>query len=102
MITTGVIILTQSYIFKIFEQLSSLRHIMRGTNKTIGESIEMIEILDEAHEIQDHTDKNLEVHSGKIEFNTVRFNYIDGRNIFNNLTLRIKPGEKVAIVGQSG
>lgn len=62
----------------------------------------MIEILDEAHEIQDHTDKNLELHSGKIEFNTVRFNYIDGRNIFNDLTLRIKPGEKVAIVGQSG
>jgi ABC-type multidrug transport system fused ATPase/permease subunit len=62
----------------------------------------MIEILDEPHEIKDHTDKRMQVHSGKIEFQNVTFNYSDGEDIFRGLELRIKPGEKVAIVGQSG
>lgn len=62
----------------------------------------MLEILDEPHEIIDHSDKELHVDAGKVEFNNVQFTYVDGKAIFNDLTVRIKPGEKVAIVGQSG
>ena len=62
----------------------------------------MLEILDAPHEIIDHSDIPLQVASGRVEFINVQFTYVDGKAIFNGLDLRIKPGEKVAIVGKSG
>jgi len=101
-ISAGVIILIQVYIFKVFEQLFNIRQILKQLNRAIGESAEMLEILDESHEILDHSDIALHVDAGKIEFKNVTFGYADGNTIFNGLDLRIKPGEKVAVVGQSG
>lgn len=92
----------QAYIMKVFEHLYSIRSILKQLNRAIGESAEMLEILDEPHEIVDHTDRQLTVDAGKVEFSDIRFAYADGKNIFNGLSLHIKPGEKVAIVGQSG
>jgi len=62
----------------------------------------MLEIMDTPHEIIDHSDAQLQVASGRVEFINVQFTYVDGKAIFNGLDLRIKPGEKVAIVGKSG
>jgi len=101
-ISAGVIILIQVYIFKIFEQLFNVRNTLKSVNKAIGESAEMLEILDAPHEIIDHSNTVLHVEVGKVEFANVLFAYDDGKPIFNDLDLRIKPGEKVAIVGQSG
>jgi len=70
-------------------------------NRAIGESAEMLEILDAPHEIVDHTNAKLHVSAGRVEFTNIQFGYVDGKPIFNGLNLGIKPGEKVAIVGQS-
>lgn len=101
-ISAGTIILIQVYIFKVFDQLFNIRNVLKQLNRAIGESAEMLEILDEPHEIVDHSDELLDVSAGKVEFDNVQFQYIDGKHIFNGLDFRIKPGEKVAIVGQSG
>jgi len=100
-ISAGVIILIQVFIFKVFEQLFNVRNIFKQINRAIGESAEMLEILDQPHEIIDHANKLLQVSAGKVEFSHVQFTYVDGKAIFNGLDLRIKPGEKVAVVGQS-
>ena len=50
--------------------------------------------------------KNLIVTNGKIEFETLHFNYgkpvVEGREIISGMNLTIKPGEKVGLVGRSG
>ncbi len=46
--------------------------------------------------------KPLQVHAGKIEFDHVMFHYGKRSGVFDDLSLTIKPGEKVGIVGRSG
>ena len=46
--------------------------------------------------------KPMKVSRGAIEFNNVSFSYGKKREIIENFDLKIKPGEKVALVGHSG
>jgi ABC-type multidrug transport system fused ATPase/permease subunit len=62
---------------KITNQLSNVRHILKSMSRALGESTEMLEILETPHEIVDLTDKKLKISSGKIAFENVCFNYED-------------------------
>ena len=101
LIQASVVILVQMYLVKITNELSNIRYILKALSRTLWESKEMLEILNTPHEIQDHTDKKLKIWHGKIDFENVTFNYIDGKNVFDWLNLSIKPWEKVAIVWAS-
>lgn len=63
-----------------------------------------LEIMDADIEIFDEPEaKPLENPKGEIIFDEVEFEYPDDHNqVFQNLNLKISPGEKVAIVGPSG
>lgn len=63
-----------------------------------------LQIMDSDIEIFDEPDaKTMENPKGEIIFENVEFEYPDDHNqVFHNLNLSIKPGEKVAIVGPSG
>ena len=54
------------------------------------------------HEITDapHA-KALKISGGEIEFKDIKFGY-DNKKVFNKLSLKIKAGEKIGIVGASG
>ena len=101
LIQAWVVILIQLYVMKITNQLSNVRHILKSMSRALGESTEMLEILETPHEIVDLTDKKLKISSGKIAFENVCFNYEDWKQVFDWLDLVIKPWEKVAIVWAS-
>ena len=63
-----------------------------------------LQIMDSDIEIFDEPDaKPMQNPKGEIVFENVEFEYPDDHNqVFHNLNLSIKPGEKVAIVGPSG
>lgn len=62
-----------------------------------------VEEIDKVPSIQDSdTAVELTDVTGNIEYNNVSFSYSDGTQVFDNLSLAIKPGETVAFVGPSG
>ncbi len=63
-----------------------------------------LQIMDSEIEIFDEPDaKPMTAPKGNIVFENVEFEYPDDHNqVFHNLNLEIKPGEKIAIVGPSG
>jgi ATP-binding cassette, subfamily B, multidrug efflux pump len=53
--------------------------------------------------VEDKPDaKELVVNKGEIVFDHVRFHYGKKKGVIEDLTLRIRPGEKVGVVGRSG
>lgn len=75
--------------------------------ENIGTVQDGINTLSNPVEVQDKPDaRPMVVNGGSIEFRQVDFGYAGPENatigVFNNLNIKIKPGEKVGLVGRSG
>lgn len=46
--------------------------------------------------------KSLRVKTGKVEYKTVSFAYEKGQNVLRDISFTIEPGQKLALVGESG
>lgn len=102
-IQPGDITLYQSYFSTIVSQVSSLMSLI----PTIAKGIESVNSIGEVllEEDIEHNDgkKELEEVSGDFEFNNVKFRYKNtSKNVLNNLNLKVKKGETIALVGESG
>jgi len=71
--------------------------------ENIGSSVDGMRTLSKPIDIVDKPDASeLTLVNGEIEFDAIQFNYDVEKPVLNKLSLHIKPGEKVGIVGRSG
>jgi ABC-type multidrug transport system fused ATPase/permease subunit len=59
-------------------------------------------LIDNTPVVVQKDDKKLDKIRGEIEFKNLTFHYDEGKNVFENFSLIISPGESVAIVGHTG
>ena len=94
-----------SYTSTIASQLFTFsNNALRNFNRSFGDASDMLEILATKPEVEDPPQpEKVRINRGNIVFDDVVFRH-DGADdaIFNKLQLRIKPGEKVGLVGHSG
>lgn len=102
-LSIGDFALIQFYLLELFRQLWDFGRNIRRLYELIADAEEMTEVLNLPIEIQNKKGaKDLEIRHGQVEFKNISFNYTDEQNIIRNLSLKIKPGEKVALIGPSG
>lgn len=102
-ITVGDFVLIQVYILGLMNRVWDIGHTMRRLNDSFADASEMVDILETPHAVSDTVGAvPLTVSKGLIEFKEVVFNFNETRTVLDNLSLRIEPGEKVALVGPSG
>jgi ATP-binding cassette subfamily B multidrug efflux pump len=71
--------------------------------ENIGTVQDGINTLTRPMEVTDQPDaRKLVFRSGEIRFENVRFSYGKGKPVINDLSLTLKPGEKIGLVGLSG
>lgn len=71
--------------------------------KEVGVSKAALSLLSVPQEITDHTDAiRLSVNQGAISLEKITFHYQANAHMFNQLSINIKGGEKVGLVGLSG
>lgn len=101
--TIGTFVLIQAYIIGLGDRLWGFARVIRIIYESYAEGKEMVDILLTPHEIKDlpHA-KTLSVEQGEIEFKDLVFNYNETRSVLNTLNVRIKPQEKMALIGPSG
>lgn len=77
-------------------QYTQLQRAMAG-----GERV--IEVLDTKPDFEDDPNPvDVEEIEGRVDFNHVGFNYVEDVPILNDIDLHVKPGETIALVGQTG
>ena len=79
----------------ILGNISTLNTLLGSLQAAMAPFVVNHEIVDAPHA------KALKIGGGAIEFKNVKFGY-DNKKVFNKLSLKIKAGEKVGIVGASG
>ena len=104
-ISFGVIVAFMIYVRMFTNPLSQIAQAMGSLQSTAAASERVFEFLDE-HEMSDqkHITKRLNRSKvrGEIEFKNVKFSYDLGRTIIKDFSVKVKPGQKIAIVGPTG
>lgn len=101
-ISIGIIVAMGSYSSKFWQPIEEIFKTLDEFINSITYLERIFETLDEEIEIKDKEnaiDINLE---GLIEFKNVTFSYIKDKKVLDNISFKIQPREKVAIVGETG
>ncbi len=103
LITLPIIVLLQSYLIRLADNLWSFGGIVRTYYESFADAQEMALVLDTPYEIVDKYTKTADNIKGKIVFEKVTYFYKNNDNkVLDNFSLTIPSGQKIAIVGPSG
>lgn len=103
LMTVGDFILIQVYVLGVFDQVWYFGNNVRRLYDSFAEASEMLEIIDLVPGITDVPGAaTLTTTEGAIGFTHVSFHYNEERPILQDLDLRVRGGEKIALVGSSG
>ena len=104
-ITFGVIVAFMIYVRLFTNPLTQMAQVMAQLQSTTAASERVFEFLDEK-EMTDESELtgklDVDKVKGKIEFKHVKFGYDKDKTIIHDFSAKVRPGEKIAIVGPTG
>jgi ATP-binding cassette subfamily B protein len=101
--TTGDVVLVCTLGISILSATRDLAVALVDVTQHVARLTEAIATLLQPHELKDHPEAEPLVKSGAaVTFNNVSFGYPGGSQVFDKFSLRIQPGQRVGLVGQSG
>ncbi|QEP44681.1 ABC transporter ATP-binding protein/permease [Ectothiorhodospiraceae bacterium BW-2] len=99
----GDLVLVNALMLQVFIPLNFLGVVYSQVKHALSDMAQMFELMQKIPDIVDAPDATeLEVGRGEIIFNRVSFHYQPERPILKQISLRVEPGKKVAVVGHSG
>ena len=99
-LTPGDVVMFVSYVGMLYspiDSLSSLAVELQQYGIALRRAIRLTQV-----DVEKQKDAVLKPGAGKIEFEDVHFSYVPDREVLTGLSLRIRPGQVIALVGPSG
>jgi len=91
------------YLGMFFGPVTALARLNEDLQTAIAGAERVFEILDAEEDVKERENPHqLTDVKGHIKFNNVGFHYIEGQPVLENISLEIKPGEVIALVGPTG
>lgn len=101
--TTGDVVLVCTLGLSILHATRDLAVALVDVTQHVARLSEATATLLVPHELRDHPDAEPLVKAGSaIAFNDISFSYPGGMQVFEKFSLRLNPGQRVGLVGQSG
>ncbi len=101
-ITAGIVVSFVLYIQRFFDPVRDLVLQYTQIQRAMAGGLRIVEVLDTKPDIVDRPDaRTIEV-QGRVDFDHVTFEYLEGRPVLHDVSLHVDPGETIAFVGQTG
>jgi len=101
--TTGDVVLVCTLGLSILSATRDLAVALVDVTQHVARLTEAVATLLLPHELRDHPEAERLVRSGAaIAFENILFRYPGGAKVFERFSLRLNPGQRVGLVGQSG
>jgi ATP-binding cassette, subfamily B, heavy metal transporter len=101
--TLGDLVLVNALLLQLFIPLNFLGIVYRQIRYALADMDDLVRLLERTPEIRDApTAAELVVKQGELRFERVSFGYQPDRKILFDLSLKVPPGRKLAVVGASG
>ena len=92
-----------TYVTQLLATVQMLTNVTLNLNRAGASVTRVEELFKVKSEIKDNPSSKLQVLNGDIEFKNVSFSYFNDKNyVLNNVSLKIKSGSFVGVVGQTG
>ena len=102
-ISIGVIVAFMIYVRLFTQPLSGMAQAFTSMQTAAAAGERGFEFLDLPEMVKDETEPfDSSKVKGEVEFRDVHFGYAPGKEIIHGFSLKVKPGQKVAIVGPTG
>lgn len=99
----GVIVAITSYASRFWQPIMNLGNIFNNFINNIAYLERIFETLDEPVTVADAEDAvEMPPIKGQVTFEHVTFAYEEGKDVLNDLSFTVQPGESVALVGPTG
>lgn len=101
-IQVGDILSFSQYIRNLNQSVGNMAQVFSYMQPTVAAAERIFEFLESEEEIENHVLSNVSGLNGNIEFKNVNFGYTSDKTIINDFSLKVKKGQKIAIVGPTG
>lgn len=100
--TLGTILAIASYGGQFWNPIHNITSVYSEIMDAITYLERIFELLDEPLIIENIENAKIKKIQGKVEFKNVGFEYIENKNVLENINFTIKPNQKIAFVGETG
>ena len=102
-ITPGDFVMLQGLLRGLFMRIWDFGKNIRQVSDGLSKGEEMIEVLNTQHEVQDIKGSiDILIRKGEIDIKHLNFKYNDNKVVFDDFSLHISAGKKIALVAKSG
>jgi ATP-binding cassette subfamily B protein len=99
--TPGQAVTLILYAMSIRIPIFTISFLVENTQRAVSDSRDYFKVMEEVVESGD-SDKPIVINKGEVVFNNVGFGYEKSKQVIKNISFSIKPGQKIALVGESG